>query len=105
MIVSSSLPQLLFNTIVLTSITVNGKTITAQASLGDTVSHVMSQIYDKTGIHQNDQRLIHAGRQLDVSCTLGSYDIQKESTLFLVHRMRGGARIHVRASVYPDRFQ
>ena len=66
--------------------TFEGKTITLDVQITDTVQHVKKQIQSKAGIRADLQRLMFANEQLKNGESLSNYGVREDSVLHLVLR-------------------
>jgi len=70
--------------------TLTGKTYTVDVVDTDTVETLKAKIQEKEGIPKHEMRLIFAGKELNEQRALSDYNIQKDCTVHMVLRLRGG---------------
>jgi len=68
----------------------DGKSRLCQVGLADEVSAVKRYVEDSDGVPADEFRLVYAGRDLQDNATLSDCGVQRDATLSVLLRLRGG---------------
>ena len=69
-----------------------GRIIVANVTIMDSVRTLRAMVERLEGISSDEQRLVYAGKQLEDGRILLDYNIQRDSTIDLLLRARGGGK-------------
>ena len=69
-----------------------GRIIVVNVTIMDSVRTLRAMIEREEGISSDEQRLVYAGKQLEDGRILLDYNIQRDSTIDLLLRARGGGK-------------
>ena len=70
--------------------TVSGRTLPLQVESGETVETVKQMLQERENVDVDHQRLVFAGKELDDSKTLESYNLKGDETLEMLFKIAGG---------------
>ena len=70
--------------------TLSGKTMTVEVEPDESIEMLKERIRAQEGTPPEQQRIIFGGKQLDNTKSISDYNIDKDSTLHLVLRLKGG---------------